>query len=236
MSLEPISVPLWGVAVVLVGFPLAYLLYDLTPWARRLWGDEDRSPYLRYWVGVAVLQWASVLAVSLVLTESGYRLSSLGLVVPESVLVLAASTILLALTVVGYSNRVIAAEELPRDQVDMPSPGGYLPITRLERTVRFFSSAITDGVCGEIVYRGFAILALLGFGVPWWGAVIVASIPAPFVNGLAALNPVTYASHFAVAVVFAGIFLATGSLFVPIVLHVSMNLLLTIRNTQAELS
>ena len=236
MTLEPISIPLWGVGVVLVGFPLAYLLYDLTPWARRLWGAADRSSYLRYWAGVAVLQWASVLAVTLVLIERDYRLASIGLVVPESPLVLAASTLLLALTVVGYSNRVIAAEELPSDQIDMPSPGGYLPITRRERTVRFFSSGITDGICGEIVYRGFAILALLGFGMPWWGAVILASIPAPFVNGLAALNPVTYASHFVVAVVFAGIFLATGSLFVPIVLHVAMTLLLTIRNTQAELS
>jgi membrane protease YdiL (CAAX protease family) len=50
-----------------------------------------------------------------------------------------------------------------------------LPQSPRER-VPFFALAVTAGICEEILYRGFAMAALAGAGLPSWSVVVISSL------------------------------------------------------------
>jgi len=87
---------------------------------------------------------------------------------------------------------------------------------------RFYGLSITAGIVEEILWRGFLIWYLSQF-MPLWGAALVSIIGfglAHAYQGVANLPPVI-----AVGAVFTGLYLLTGSIWLPVILHAAVDIL-----------
>ena len=97
------------------------------------------------------------------------------------------------------------------------------------REVRAFTiAALSAGVFEEVLYRGY-LIAFLESYVPLWVAVIVSSLA--FAYGHSYQGVSNMPRIFLLSLVLAGLYLWTGSLLIPIVLHafVDINSMLTAR-------
>ena len=87
---------------------------------------------------------------------------------------------------------------------------------------RFYGLSITAGIVEEVLWRGFLIW-YLGQFMPLWAAAIISAIGfglAHAYQGLAQLPQIT-----AVGAAFSGLYLLTGSIWLPIVLHAAVDIL-----------
>jgi hypothetical protein len=87
---------------------------------------------------------------------------------------------------------------------------------------RFYGLSITAGIVEEILWRGFLIWYLDQF-MPLWAAALVSTIGfglAHAYQGLAHLPQLT-----AVGAAFAGLYLLTGSIWLPVILHAAVDIL-----------
>jgi len=219
-----IDLSLAVVAAVLVGFPIAYIAKGLLPSSQRLWREGDHDAYSRFWVVTIALHWASVGVIALVLSRAGYGLDAVGLTLPSGPL-LWGTVVFGVISVATYVLTVFPTDPVSVDDLDLePHQTGQLPGSTHERALYLFST-VTAGFCEELVYRGFAIAALLGLGLPLWAAVLGATVSFVGVHGLANLNP-AYAAYFGVfGLVFAGGYLLAGTLLPVMVLHGGYNAL-----------
>ena len=87
---------------------------------------------------------------------------------------------------------------------------------------RFYGLSITAGIVEEILWRGFLIWYLSQF-MPLWAAAVISTIGfglAHAYQGFAHLPQIT-----AVGAAFAGLYLLTGSIWLPVVLHAAVDIL-----------
>jgi membrane protease YdiL (CAAX protease family) len=105
-----------------------------------------------------------------------------------------------------------------------------LPVTREERAW-FALVAVTAGICEEVLYRGF-LIRYLSNG-PWhaglWMAVAIASISFGLAHGYQGLSGIIGTGL--LGAVMAVLFLASGSLWLPMALHaiIDLRILLLLR-------
>jgi membrane protease YdiL (CAAX protease family) len=87
---------------------------------------------------------------------------------------------------------------------------------------RFYGLSITAGIVEEILWRGFLIWYLSHF-MPLWAAAVVSTVGfglAHAYQGFAHLPQLT-----AVGAAFAGLYLLTGSVWLPMILHAAVDIL-----------
>lgn len=87
---------------------------------------------------------------------------------------------------------------------------------------RFYGLSITAGIVEEVLWRGFLIWYLSQF-MPLWGAALVSAIAfglAHAYQGLVHLPPLIMAG-----LVFSALFVISGSLWLPIILHAAVDIL-----------
>ena len=87
---------------------------------------------------------------------------------------------------------------------------------------RFYGLSITAGIVEEVLWRGFLIWYLSQF-MPVWGAAIVSTIGfglAHAYQGLSHLPQITV-----VGAVFAALYMMSGSIWLPIILHAAVDIL-----------
>lgn len=134
-----------------------------------------------------------------------------------------------ALTVVGIVVLVMQVRQLgtaSTDEIDeirkrigklaimLPQNGNEL--------ARFYGVSITAGIVEEVLWRGFLIW-YLGQFMPLWAAAVISAIGfglAHAYQGLANVPQIT-----AVGAAFTGLYLLTGSIWLPIVLHAAVDIL-----------
>ena len=81
---------------------------------------------------------------------------------------------------------------------------------------RFYGLALTAGIVEEVLWRGFLIW-YLGYFMPLWAAALLSTVGfgvAHSYQGIANVPKITL-----VGAIFTGIFLLTGSLWIPMILH-----------------
>ena len=86
----------------------------------------------------------------------------------------------------------------------------------------FYGLSVTAGIVEEALWRGF-LFWYLGHFMPLWAAAIVSAVGFGFAHayqGLAAVPRIML-----VGLVFAGLYLLTGSLWLPMILHALVDLL-----------
>lgn len=97
----------------------------------------------------------------------------------------------------------------------------FLPKTRTTLALGFVVS-IAAGIAEEIAYRGYLLPYLASLGLAWWAALAVGAVLfglAHLYQGVSGVLQTTL-----VGAVFGGLYLATGSLLLPIVLHAVLDM------------
>lgn len=206
----------------------AYLLFG-EPWfGRRLYAslarrrDTEPRALVGYFTFVLAF-WCvfAALAVAVLLLSPGMDASDLGVAAPESPVSTAVVIAVIAAISVVSGRKMRALAEGGRNVPGLASIQAMLPRTAQERRLAI-AVAVADGVCAELVYRGL----LIAFGVGALGLNLYVA---------AALSALVYAAagfyqgrsgviaFGCVGAVFAGLYVTTGSLVLPIALHIALS-------------
>jgi membrane protease YdiL (CAAX protease family) len=209
-GLASLRLPVWQIGLVLIGFPILYLLNSFTPWSIRLFGRADRAAFFPFFASILTLHWLSAATVLLLLRRAGASLAQLGLRVSgKRALVLAGK-----LVIVGVV--VVAVRELAGYAAARPHALAFFPRGFAENLF-FVPAAISAGFCEELVYRGFGITALVGRGLRIWQAVMLSSFSFVFIHGLGGLY--AFPVFFAGGLLYAYLYLSRGNLLRPMIIH-----------------
>lgn len=225
------ELPLWGLAVVL-SLPLLDLAHSFTPWSRRLWVDHDHSSWVRFWSVVTGLRWLQTLIAAVVLVIVDVPFSAVGVRLP--VVPVTIGSALVAIGGLGWYGYVASRAPTVKRSVAPTDFDTNYPADGRERILWVLSGAITAGICEEFVYRGVVLAGLIGLGIPWPIAVLLAAVPFALAHGLAVVNPFAVAFYVGTAVVFSGLVLATGSLLPAVAVHGTWNLVSTAKDLDED--
>ena len=121
----------------------------------------------------------------------------------------------------GRAVRQASAGELRDVAEALGDMGHLLPRTRRELH-RFYLVGVTAGICEEILWRGF-LLWYLQLLMPMWAAVLLATLwfgAAHAYQGVEFIPRVTL-----VGAVLMMLFLITGSLLIPVIVHIAVDVL-----------
>ncbi|WP_067963963.1 CPBP family intramembrane glutamic endopeptidase [Nocardiopsis trehalosi] len=191
--------------------------------------DSDPRALLRFYrlsIGIA---WAwTAVVVAAVLLAPGLTAAHLGLRAPVAWGPFAGAVIgfVLALLVVWLLTRDRGRGRRPGPEpAPVPEPAAHVltvlaPRSRAERRAAGLL-AVTAGVCEEVLYRGLFVALGVALGLPVWAAAVLSCV-------LFALAHV-YQGWWGlvgpglVGALFMVVYLGTGSLFVPIVLHILLD-------------
>ena len=202
----------------------------------RLRSDDGarRSFYGR----LLVLEWGlAVLALVVWLSAPGVDAAAVGLRWPQSwpgPIAVAATVLVLGFVVV--STRALRSGGLARAAAELRRPGegrhaepavhatlALLPRTTAERRL-FTLVGVTAGVCEEWLYRGFllAVVAAVGGGLPTPALVAIGALAFGLAHAYQGVAGIVTTG--VLGGVMAGLYLDTGSLLLPVVLHALIDL------------
>ncbi|MGW7071247.1 CPBP family intramembrane glutamic endopeptidase [Streptomyces sp. NPDC054855] len=207
----------------------AYLLLG-EPWlGRRLYGslarrrDTEPRALVGYFTFVLVFWWVlAALAAAALLLSPGMAAADLGIAAPESPVSTAVVIVLVAAISVMSGRQMRALAEGGRNVPGLASIRAMLPRTAQERRLAI-AVAVTDGICAELVYRG--LLIAFAVGVLDLNLYVAAALSA-FVYAIAGVyqGRSGVIAFGLVGVLFAGLYVSTGSLLLPIAIHVALSM------------
>ncbi|WAL94772.1 CPBP family intramembrane glutamic endopeptidase [Streptomyces sp. Je 1-369] len=225
MTISPdFSAASTAVATVLA----AYLLLG-EPWAgRRMYGslarrrDTEPRALVRYFGLVLTLWWAlAALAVAVLLLSPGTDAADFGLAMPDRPGYVVTGILLAGAVAVASGRNFHDLAKREKNVPGLASIEAMLPRTAEERRLAI-AVAVTDGIGAELVYRGL----LIAFGVGVLGLdLYVAAAFSVLVYAVAGFyqgrqGVLAFALFGAM---FTGLYLATGSLLLPVAVHVILS-------------
>jgi uncharacterized protein len=206
-------------------------------------GGARRSFYGR----LLVLEWGLAALVLVVwLSAPGVDAAAVGLRWPRSwpgPVAVAATVLVLGFVVV--STRALRSGGLARAAAEPRRPGqgrhaepavhatlALLPRTTAERRL-FTLVGVTAGVCEEWLYRGFllAVVAAIGGGLPTPALVAIGALAFGLAHAYQGVAGIVTTG--VLGGVMAGLYLGTGSLLLPVVLHALIDLRFLLVSTSA---
>ena len=180
-------------------------------------GDLYRSTAINHWILflVALLLWSNLArpwsALGIEAVFDGWFLVALGLTIAGIVsLIVQVRQVASA----GQANLAKLRAQFGKLALIIPQNGNEL--------ARFNLVSITAGIVEELLWRGFLIW-YLGQFMPLWAAAIISSVGfglAHAYQGLEQLPKITL-----VGGAFAGLYLLSGSLWLPMILHAAVDIL-----------
>ncbi len=203
---------------------------------------RDDGARARFYRLSMVIEWSWVLVVGLILLSGGLPWSEVGLrwesppAMIVGFIVAVGFGMLIPIAVPWLKSRRSGGTGAGESVREMLEPvGALLPNTRKERRL-FAVLSVTAGICEEILFRGFLLFYLQevfpGFGVV--GAVAVSSMVFGLCHLYQGVRGILGTGAFGAGM--AILYVASGSLIVPIVLHALLDLrvLLLHRPTAGE--
>lgn len=195
--------------------------------ARRQHADRSPGARRRRYRRTTVLEWTlAALALALVAAAPGLGFGDLGLRPPRASAYTVVGAVGLAVslaTLVGLRRRVDRG-------VDVAAPdevAALLPRTAVERR-EFAGLAVTAGFCEELLYRGLllAVAAAVAPGLGPWRLVLVSALAFAVAHTYQGVVGMLTAGVLGAG--FAVLFLGSGSLLLPVLLHVLIDLRLLV--------
>ena len=222
-------------AYLVVGEPVAgHVLHRRFEGRLRTDPGARRSFYLR----LLILEWGlSLLALVVWLATPGVSAGQVGLRWPQQwpgpvtglVVLLVVAFVVVSTRALRSGALLEAAEPVRRPgEGRHAEPAGHATLALLPRTAgerRLFTVVgVTAGVCEEWLYRGFflAVVAALAGGLQTWLLVVVAAVAfglAHFYQGAVGILTTGLLGG-----VMAALYLQTGSLLLPVLLHAAIDL------------
>lgn len=209
---------------LLVGLP-AYAAWDVPRLARRVASDPSYARTRDYLLTIA-LQWGLTLALVAWWVYAGRAFGDLGLVRPEGTerwwtIVISAAAIAFFAWQAYSVARSPDAQAKVRTQLDsQPSVRVLLPVNAREAAV-FGAVALTAGICEEILYRGY-MLHYMQAWLPGAAAIIAAIVIFGLAHAYQGGRGVLLTGLAGAAAM--GLYLFTGSLVAPMILHATVDL------------
>lgn len=179
---------------------------------------------VRAYLRTTILQWVIALGLVAGWLLAGRTLAALGLTVPGAGrLVGGAAVTALVLAVLWRQWKAVTALDEPGlrgMQEQMESVAPLLPRTERE-AAHFRLLSLTAGICEEIVYRGYLIW-YLGTFIGVWPAAVAAGV----LFGILHLyqGPAGIVRTGAIGILMALLYVGTGSLLWPMLVHVALDL------------
>ncbi|MEO0981482.1 MAG: CPBP family intramembrane glutamic endopeptidase [Pseudomonadota bacterium] len=222
--------------VILIGLPIECEI-ALRIYKPRIEAGVKRARLYTYFYSIASL-WALAIAILAIWAAAGRDWAALGFqfewTLPTMIACAAAAAVaglfLVQLALVHVSGETRAAY---RRAISEGGGGVYfLPRTEAEHRA-FLAMGTTAGITEEIIFRGFLIWALSAL-MPLWLAAAISCAMFVFLHryqGLAGLAQVAVAGG-----LLTGLYIASGSLYPVIALHIALDVLngLIIRRAQRE--
>lgn len=205
------------VALVLVGFPAAYLLNSASPWARGFSAEHNQAFFFSFVASLLALHWLSAGVTVWVLRRNRVRLDQIGLAASARTAVLLATS----LVAVGVATIVLREALGPAEPLWQGPTAGLHLNTAPERAVWIFAS-LSAGFCEELVYRGFGISVLRAHGLQAGLPVVLPTISWVLVHGVGGV--LLFLPHFIVGLLFAGLFLWRRNLAPVMYVHALIDL------------
>ncbi len=209
--------------IVLVGFPLIYFVYSLTPLAKELFEEGNNSLFIPFWSGIILFHWMSIFAVKAFLKRENKSFRDIGYVLnSKKTILLVFSYLAIALLVFGFTEWSLNYVSIDEEKLSKLS--NFFPKTSAQRML-FIVTVFTAGVVEEIVYRGYAITKLSDVGLNKWLAIIPAGITFVFIHGIVSVSSYgQFLFYFVFALVLGVIFLLSKRLLPNIIIHLLFDL------------
>jgi CAAX amino terminal protease family. len=209
--------------IVLIGFPLIYFMYSLTPWANELFVKGNSDLFIPFWSGIIVLHWISVFLVKAFLKQEDRTFRDIGYGLnTKKTIILVLSYLIVALLVFGFTEWSLKYVSI--DENKLAGLSNFFPKTTPQR-IFFIIAVFTAGFCEEIVYRGYAITKLIDVRLNKWLAIIPAGIAFVLTHGIIAVTAYSqFFFYFAFAIVFGVIFVSSKRLLPNMIIHLLFDL------------
>ena len=180
---------------------------------------------VRFYRQTALLEWVVLVFLAAAWLDFGRPLADLGFVVPGGPGFWGGFALCAAFT--GYlvhswrSAKNASAADKTRCADSFGNLSVFLPHTRRELN-NFYAVSITAGFVEEVVYRGFVIWYLSQY-MPVWAAAVVSSLGFGLGHSYQGLSGALRTGLIGLA--FAGLYVLTGSIWLPIVVHILLDVL-----------
>lgn len=211
-------------SILLVFLIFIYPFLDIK-YTKPLKEKRDSFSRLNYFKFVIWSEWIVVLLIlTFVLLSSNLDFASIGFTIPENIEKFYGMFIGF---IIGVTFLVFILMKLPfykkRTEKQVESIDYLLPTTKIERKWSIFV-AITAGICEEIIYRGFVIhyLSSLPLDLEKIHLLILSAIIFGFAHIYQGWKGFLFTGL--IGFVFARIYLETGSLLFPIILHIIIDM------------
>lgn len=203
------------VAMILMGFPLAFFGYSQLLLDRERFSIPGVDFFVTFWIGAALIYACKILIVRAVLASQGWRPGDVGFGLSRRGVAAGIGIYLvLALGLFGFVEMSVRAVAF--DPEKLAALPGLYPDTTLKRTV-FIVMAFVAGISEELTYRGFAIRAFESCGINRWLAIPIAALPFVFQHGLKSLDQFWW--FFLSGLALGALFVASKRLWPGIIIH-----------------
>lgn len=207
------KISLSKIILVLIGFPILATLISLLLLNRSLITDFGLDFFNAFWIIIIVWYMIQIYFVSKILKSSNRSWTDIGLSKKKIVYYIIgylvfAFALLVLIELVLYNSNV--------DTDKLNAISSLTPKTTISRVI-FIIMGLMAGLAEEIVYRGFAIKALITNKVNKWLAVFIAAIPFVFQHGLKSIDQFWW--FLTTGIVFGFIYILRKNLYLNIVIH-----------------
>lgn len=179
-------IPLSKTLAVLTGFPIIATLISLLLLNRPLITNLGLDFFNTFWIIITAWYIIQIYIVSKVLHSAGWKWADIGFSFSKKkTFFFISGYLLFALGLLAFIELTLANSIVDPEKINNIS--SLTPKTTTARII-FIIMGLTAGLAEEIVYRGFAIKALVSNKINKWLAVFAATIPFIFQHGLKSMD------------------------------------------------
>lgn len=167
---------------VLIGFPIVATLISLLLLNRTLITNLGLDFFNTFWLIIIGWYLLQIYLVAKILNSEGWTWADIGFPFSrKKISYFVVGYLLFAFGLLGFIEFSLASATIDAEKLD--SISSLTPKTTTARIIFIFMGLVA-GLSEEIVYRGFAIKALISNKINKWFAVLIAAIPFIFQHGL----------------------------------------------------
>ena len=212
---ESKSISLAKIVAVLIGFPIIATLISLLLLNQSLFKTIGLDFYTTFWIIIIVWYAIQIYLVSRVLNSCGWQLEDIGFSFKKrNTQYLFVGYFIFAIALLVFIEMALANADVNIEKLN--SISSLTPKTTSARII-FILMAFVGGISEEIVYRGFAIKALISHKINKWLAIVIASIPFVFQHGLKSIDQFWW--FFIWGLALGIIYLFRKRLYINVIIH-----------------
>lgn len=205
---------------------LAYLVVLFPAWelirgnVLRARLQADPSGKVTAYRNTCLQLWLPTLALLFLFWTGSLSVATLPVLTPPNVAqsIAVAALVLLTIYLLSTLRRVAKDPSVRRQTAEALQPASWmLPTNRREAAWFIGPVSFSAGICEELLYRAY-LIQWLDLAMPVWAALILSSLIFGLIHAYQGFPGVIRSS--ALGLVLGAIFIATGSVLVPILLHV----------------